>query len=197
VTAVSLPTVDSAALRGIALIGGLSTVVGVRWIATNGRLADGLTVGLGFGVALGALALAAGYRPVLGRGIAWIAVGLGGGVLLVAIALLAHPGETGGSGPPAATFLPWASITVLVATTEELVLRGALFTTLERRAGLTTAVLVTSIAFALMHVPFYGWHVVPLDLGVGVWLAGLRIATRGPGAPAIAHSIADLATWWL
>jgi hypothetical protein len=48
-----------------------------------------------------------------------------------------------------------------------------------------------------MHVPLYGWHVVPLDLGVGLWLAGLRLATGGIAAPAIAHTIADLATWWL
>ena len=59
------------------------------------------------------------------------------------------------------------------------------------------AVLVTSVVFALMHVPLYGWHVVPLDLGVGLWLAGLRLATGGIAAPAVAHTIADLATWWL
>jgi hypothetical protein len=48
-----------------------------------------------------------------------------------------------------------------------------------------------------MHVPLYGWHVVPLDLGVGLWLAGLRLATGGIAAPAIAHAVADLATWWV
>ena len=34
-------------------------------------------------------------------------------------------------------------------------------------------------------------------LGVGLWLAGLRLATGGVAAPAIAHTVADLATWWL
>ena len=34
-----------------------------------------------------------------------------------------------------------------------------------------------------MHVPLYGWHVVPLDLAVGLVLAGLRIWTRGLAAP--------------
>ena len=48
-----------------------------------------------------------------------------------------------------------------------------------------------------MHVPFYGWHVVPLDLGVGVFLAGLRLASGSVAAPAIAHIVADLATWWV
>lgn len=59
------------------------------------------------------------------------------------------------------------------------------------------AIAVTSLAFALIHVPLYGWHVVPLDLGVGVWLAGLRLASGSVAAPAIAHALADLATWWM
>jgi membrane protease YdiL (CAAX protease family) len=53
------------------------------------------------------------------------------------------------------------------------------------------------VVFALMHVPLYGWHVVPLDLAVGLALGGLRVATRGVAAPAVAHAVADLATWWL
>ena len=43
----------------------------------------------------------------------------------------------------------------------------------------------------------YGWHVVPLDLAVGVWLAGLRLLSGGVAAPAMAHGLADIATWWL
>jgi membrane protease YdiL (CAAX protease family) len=74
---------------------------------------------------------------------------------------------------------------------------GALFNELDARLGAIAAVLVTSVVFALIHVPLYGWHVVPLDLGVGLWLAGLRLATGGIAAPAIAHTIADLVTWWL
>jgi membrane protease YdiL (CAAX protease family) len=58
-------------------------------------------------------------------------------------------------------------------------------------------VAVTSIVFALIHVPLYGWHVVPLDLGVGVFLGGLRLVSGSVAAPAIAHIGADLATWWL
>ena len=73
----------------------------------------------------------------------------------------------------------------------------ALFDELDARLGAIAAVFATSVLFALMHVPLYGWHVVPLDLGVGLWLAGLRLATGGIAAPAMAHTIADLATWWL
>ena len=85
----------------------------------------------------------------------------------------------------------------MVVAGEEALLRGALFGALERFAGPVAAVAVTSLAFALMHVPLYGWQVIPLDLGVGVWLAGLRLATGGVAAPALAHGIADLSTWWI
>jgi hypothetical protein len=43
----------------------------------------------------------------------------------------------------------------------------------------------------------YGWAVVPLDIAVGVWLGTLRAVTGTVAAPAIAHSLADLAGWWL
>jgi membrane protease YdiL (CAAX protease family) len=88
-------------------------------------------------------------------------------------------------------------VTTMVVAGEEVLLRGALFAALERAAGPVAAVAVTAVAFALMHVPLYGWEVVPLDLGVGVWLGGLRLATGGVAAPAVAHWIADLSTWWV
>jgi membrane protease YdiL (CAAX protease family) len=93
--------------------------------------------------------------------------------------------------------VPWALITLLVAAGEEAVLRGVLLDRLERVAGLIPAIALTTIAFALIHVPLYGWHVVPLDLAVGLVLAGLRISTSGLAAPIAAHAVADLATWWL
>ena len=94
-------------------------------------------------------------------------------------------------------FLAWGLVTGVVVLGEEVLLRGALFDVLDRAAGAVPAVAVTSLAFALMHVPLYGWQVVPLDLGVGVWFAGLRLATGGAGAPVVAHLLADLSTWWL
>jgi hypothetical protein len=56
---------------------------------------------------------------------------------------------------------------------------------------------VSAIAFAGLHVPLYGWHVVPLDLAVGMLLATLRILTGNWCAPAVAHVLADAAGWWL
>ncbi len=84
-----------------------------------------------------------------------------------------------------------------MAIGEEAILRGALFDAIDEAGGLLAAVVLTSVAFALIHVPLYGWHVVPLDLGVGVWFAGLRLVSGRVAAPAIAHALADLATWWL
>ena len=185
-----------ASLRIGGLLVALGAIVGARWAATVGGVGDALTIGLAFGLALTALAILAGERVGMPRPAA-LAIGAAGGAALVGLALLAHLGAPGPSLAPAAAFLPWASITILVATAEELVLRGMLFAAIRRHAGVATAIAVTSVAFALMHVPLYGWHVVPLDLGVGIWLGGLRLLGRGVAAPAVAHVLADLVTWWL
>lgn len=175
---------------------GLAAIVLARSAAARSGASDALTVGIVFGVALLALGIAAGER--LGRPPASsVALGLAGGGVLIVLALVGHAGRIGPSLTPAGAFGPWAAVTILVATAEELVLRGALFRLVQREAGVMAAVVVTTLAFALMHVPLYGWHVVPLDLGVGLWLGGLRLLGRGVAAPAVAHVVADLATWWL
>lgn len=195
----------------LAIALGLGAIVGLRLLAVRTGL-DSLFVGAAFGGALAALALA-GRRPrgrlaggflsgatvpsIVVRIVAGIVVGL----TLVVIAVLG-PAIGGvltapGVGRPAAPFLPWALITLLVAAAEEGVLRGTLLDRIEWVAGLVPAIALTTLAFALMHVPLYGWHVVPLDLAVGLVLAGLRIWTRGLAAPIAAHAVADLATWWL
>ena len=63
--------------------------------------------------------------------------------------------------------------------------------------GPGTALVVTSVAFAVLHVPFYGPSVLPLDLAVGFLLGGLRLVSGGVAAPSGAHVLADLAGWWL
>ena len=122
---------------------------------------------------------------------------MAGGLVLVVVALLARGGSPTSTFPAGVPFLPWALATLLVAVGEEVVLRGALFDALGERWGTIAAILGASAAFALIHVPLYGWHVVPLDFGVGLWLAGLRLLSGGVAAPAVAHAIADLATFWL
>ena len=51
--------------------------------------------------------------------------------------------------------------------------------------------------FGLLHVPLYGWHVLPLDLAVGIVLGLLRSWTSTAAAPAVAHVVADLCGWFL
>ena len=191
------------------LLVALAAIVGARWLAVTRGL-DGLLVGVGFGGALSAVWLRSARRhrhgppgsPSAIRALmipTAAGIGFGLGLVLVTVAgtLLAGVSLPPGLARPSAPFLPWAVVTVVVATGEEGILRGVLFDRLRAAGGLVTAVAVTTIVFALVHVPLYGWHVVPLDLAVGLGLAGLRLATRSIGAPAVAHAVADLATWWL
>ena len=187
-------------VRPIAIGLVLALVVGARWLAT---VAEGppFAVGTLFGLGLVGLAFAGGLRWAVPGPVALLVVllvGLAGAALLVALAIGA--GQLAGQPlhqVAKSDFVLWVLVTTLVATAEELVLRGSLFDSIREAGGLTVAVVVTSAVFALIHVPFYGWHVVPLDLGVGVLLAGLRLASGSVAAPAVAHILADLATWWI
>jgi membrane protease YdiL (CAAX protease family) len=178
------------------LVPGLAAVVVARWAAAVNLVADPIVVGLAFGAGLLALAAAGGARATRPR-VGSLAWGVAGGAILVLVAVLAAGGATASAGSSTLPFVPWATATVLVATGEEAVLRGVLFDALGERHGAAIAVLVTSACFALIHVPVYGWHVVPLDFGVGLWLAGVRLLSGGIAAPAMAHALADLATYWL
>lgn len=91
----------------------------------------------------------------------------------------------------------WSPVVVAVAVAEEALLRGALFGALLEWRGPRLALAVTSVAFAVMHIPMYGIGAVPLDLAVGLWLGGLRLLTGTWTAPAFAHALADLAGGWL
>lgn len=183
-------------LRAILVGLGLVVVVGARWAATVDE-APPLVVGALFGVALVGVAWAGGLRPSAIRPEA-IAIGLAGAAVLVGLAI----GASRLAGlplrvVPQTDFAWWALITILVASAEELILRGILFDAIGEAAGIGAAIVVTSLLFALIHVPLYGWHVVPLDFGVGIFLAGLRLASGSVAAPALAHIVADLATWWI
>lgn len=178
------------------LLGGLA-VASVARAALNGQVAlSAFAAGATFGIVLIAMAAVAGWRP--GRpSVSSLLIGSVGGLVLIALPRLAHPLMPAVIGMRPEPFAAWVLVTTIVVTGEEALVRGALFGALERAAGPLAAVTVTSIAFALMHVPLYGWQVVPLDLGVGVWLGGLRLATGGVAAPAMAHGLADLSTWWV
>ena len=115
----------------------------------------------------------------------------------MAVPLLVGPASRAVIGMRAEPFVAWVVVTALVATAEEAMLRGAILSALDEAGGPILAVIGSSAAFALMHVPLYGWGVVPIDLAAGVLLAGLRYLTGGTAAPTVAHLLADLATWWL
>lgn len=153
-----------------------------------------VTLALGVAHASGAGAAAGGVR-------AQLLLGLGGAAVLCVVPLVVHLRSPGGALPVAALPL-WAAVVGAVAVAEEVLLRGALWQALVAQAstaarGEMLALPVTTVAFALLHVPLYGWAALPLDLAVGLLLGGLRMASGGWGAPAVAHTLADLAGWWL
>jgi membrane protease YdiL (CAAX protease family) len=196
VTRVTRPWGASPRARVILLIAVLACLVTLR-AALATASADAVGVGLAFGTGLVGVSVAAGWRPSRhGAGRA-AAIGLSGAAALVGLSWLARL-----SGPAlplaaAAPFWAWAGATALVATGEEALLRGVLFDASEAAWGLPAAIGITSLAFAVMHLPTYGAPAFPLDLGVGLVLGGLRVLSGGPGAPAVAHVAADLAAWFL
>jgi membrane protease YdiL (CAAX protease family) len=174
-------------------------------VAVGGATASvSAPAGLIFAAALTALTLAAGAATRL----SWRTVCCGiGGAIVVCLppALIRLAGD---SHRPAGHYLPWAATVTVVAIAEEAFLRGALYDALEtwswprssgRHSGRPpwVALLTTSLCFAALHVPLYGWHAAPLDAAVGLWLGALRYATGTWTAPALCHVLADLASWWL
>jgi membrane protease YdiL (CAAX protease family) len=194
--AIAVPDRGRASGVAIATCLALGVAVAVRWQVFRTAALDGVTEGLMFGLALIAVALLGGVRPSIPR-IGALAAGFAAGGVLVVVSLAARwpfpPIVLGHAAP----FLPWVAVTTLVATGEELALRGALWRWVAAAGGDATALLVTSALFALIHAPVYGWSVVPLDFGVGLLFGGLRLWFGGSAAPAAAHVLADLATWWL
>lgn len=153
--------------------------------------AGSIRAGLVFAAVLAAVAVAARARTAVS--VRAFLIGLAGAA---AIAVPAVVVRGFADVHPVGQFLTWGAATTLVAVTEEAVLRGALFVSLARWRGPDVAVVGAALAFALLHVPLYGWHVVPLDLAVGLLLGALRLLTGTWLAPAVAHVGADLIGWW-
>jgi membrane protease YdiL (CAAX protease family) len=185
-----------------ALVAGLGGAVVVRVALAGPAGARSASAGLAFAALLCAVisagAVVPGARAVLAPGPIrrQLAAGLAGAAVLCAVPLTVHLRTPG--GPLPAGELPlWVSVVTAVAVAEEVLLRGVLWSAAEQWRGTTTALITTTLAFGLLHVPLYGWTALPLDLAVGLLLGGLRMAGGGWGAPAVAHTVADLAGWWL
>lgn len=195
-TAVTTVTTQESARRPafepLLLLGAFAAAVVVRVAVAGQTGAASVRAGLVFAAILAGLACLARARVVVT--VRAVVVGSVGAAVLVLPVLATH----GVGGHLAATgYATWASATVLVATAEEAFLRGALYDAVARAHGIDLAVVVGAVAFAALHVPLYGWHVVPLDLAVGLVLGALRVLTGTWLAPAVAHVGADLAGWWL
>lgn len=197
----SMPREPGADLRIVVGLGGLAAALALRVAVSGGAGARSISAGLIFGTLVAALAALLAVRtvPVHAARLSVLrrfGCGAVGAVVLCVPAALRHV-DGAAVSVPLQGYLPWAAGVVVVAVAEEALLRGSLFTALHRRAGIPAAIGVTSVAFALLHVPLYGTAVVPLDLAVGVWLGALRAGTGSVAVPAVAHALADLAGWWL
>ena len=176
------------------LLSAFAVAVALRVAVGGVGVAQSARAGWAFAGCLLLLSFAAGTR--LGVTRRALPIGLMGAAVICAPVLVRQLL----SGRPlhsAAGLSSWAVVVVVVATAEELFLRGALYDAVNDLAGTPAAVAVGAVCFAALHVPLYGWHVLPLDLAVGVVLGGLRQLSGTPAAPAVAHVSADVAGWFL
>lgn len=178
----------------VLLIIGFLAAVALRVAVGGPAVAQSAQAGVLFAAVLTVLALLGGLRTELRLSALGIGL-LGGAVLCVPGLVHALTGQR--THLPIGGFGGWALPVVVVALAEEALLRGALYDQLQRVRGPVTAVVVSTVLFAVLHVPLYGWGSVPLDLAVGAWLGALRWNTGTWAAPGIAHVTADLLGWFL
>ena len=107
------------------------------------------------------------------------------GVAACATVRLALPGV-----PMHATFLGLVA-SVAAAIGEEVVFRRGLYGVLERQGPLV-AVVTAALVFGLVHVPMYGWAVVPVDVGAGLVFGWQRWASGTWTSSAVTHAAANL-----
>jgi membrane protease YdiL (CAAX protease family) len=187
----SLSSASEVALLALVLTG--AVVVRVGWAGASG--AGSIPAALVFAALLVAVSARRCAAPRVD--VRSIGLGLAGAaVLLLPVVVLGH-GRAMTSLGGGTAYASWAVATTVVATAEEAFLRGALFDALSRWRGTDVAVVGAALAFAALHVPLYGWHVLPLDLAVGLALGALRVMAGTWTAPAIAHVGADLVGWWV
>ena len=179
------------ALAAMSFIAGASVL---RVAVSGPRVAGSIPGAVIFSVVL--LAAASLARAVHPRvSVRSLVIGLFGGLALVVMPLM-HDGGPVRLAQPTPALLTWSLVVTLVACSEEVAIRGMLFSALRSTWGTAWAVVGAAVIFALMHVPLYGWRALPLDFAVGIWLGVLR-CYGGVGAAATAHAVADLAAGWL
>jgi hypothetical protein len=165
------------------VVGGLGLLLVRIWLPALG--AQGRVIGTGATMA----AILAGSLLVPaspGRATLRPALVLLIGFAAILIALLA------GGAPVRSPVALWSlPLAVLAAIAEEALFRRAAYAALERH-GAALAVGLTALAFALIHVPLYGWAVLPVDLGAGLLLSWQRWASGTWAVPATTHVAANV-----
>jgi membrane protease YdiL (CAAX protease family) len=116
--------------------------------------------------------------------------------LLVGVVLLAPLAAGSLSARGLDGFWTWAALATMIATLEEIAIRGALFRAWSDEAGPLAAIVAGAAVFALIHLPRYGWGAMPLDAAVGLALGGLRALTGRVLPCVVAHTIADWGAWF-
>jgi membrane protease YdiL (CAAX protease family) len=125
-----------------------------------------------------------------------LVVGLIGGAVLLQAVGYVHPGPGAGtlSQSKLLTLIAiWTTMVIAAPITEEFLFRGLLYRGLaESRLGTFGALIVTSVAFGIVHYPGFGWARV-----IGTGLAGLlfgllRWGTGGIGMSIVAHIILNI-----
>ncbi|MBV8300387.1 MAG: CPBP family intramembrane metalloprotease [Candidatus Dormibacteraeota bacterium] len=190
---ISLPRhAGRSATRALLLLAGLAAAASLRTLIGRPDPAASLPAALLFAGLLSALAAATGVRPARPR-IQHLVAGAAAGLALFAVwATVTGSWIVIRPEAPRAELLVWSVVVSLVAVAEEVLLRGALFSAVAAAGGEAAALVATSLAFALIHVPLYGWQAVPVDLGIGFVLGSLRLLSGGVAAPAAAHALLDL-----
>lgn len=186
----------SAALVGL-LIAGFAAAVAVRVVIggfTAPLVSQSALAGIAFAACLVLLICVKLPATVVSR--KNVLLGLVGGLALCIPSIIALL-WTDVRHQPMGNYAYWALIVAIVAMAEEMFLRGTLYDALARWRNAGLAIGVSAVLFALLHVPLYGWHVVPLDMVVGLWLGLLRKLSGTYLTPGIAHVIADMLGWWL
>lgn len=112
-------------------------------------------------------------------------------VLLIGLAAIALVAWVAGPWPPLRLGWMGAPVGVLAAVAEEALFRRLAYARL-LRYGAAVAIIGTAVAFALLHVPFYGVEVLPVDLGAGLLLSWQRWASGTWTVPAATHAAAEL-----
>jgi membrane protease YdiL (CAAX protease family) len=122
---------------------------------------------------------------------AWLALAVGlAALLLVPAAIEAVDGG--------ALTVPWVPATaggvasaIVAAVAEEAFFRRLVYGSL-RPLGVAVAVGVSTVLFAMVHVPQYGWATLPVNLGAGLVLGWQRWASGGWAVPAVTHAAANV-----